>query len=132
LTVPNIQNAVLPGRSHSQSIQWFNTNDFTQNAIGIFGHTGKNALRGPRYFNTDLAIIKKTRVGERLTIAFRAEFFNAFNNVNFGLPGNHQSAGVSGGFGHIFGTAGAGAYGGPTSYGTAQPRIIEFGLKASF
>lgn len=72
-------------------------------------NTGKNALRGPRYFNTDLAIIKKTRVGERLTIAFRAEFFNAFNNVNFGLPGNNQSAGVSGGFGQIFGTAGAGA-----------------------
>jgi len=133
LTVPNIGNAILPGRSHHLSIQqWFNTNDFTANAIGTFGDTGKNALRGPRFFDTDLAIIKKTTVGEHLSVAFRAEFFNAFNNVNLGLPGNNVSAGASGGFGQIFGTAGAGAYGGPTSYGTAQPRIIQFGLKASF
>jgi hypothetical protein len=133
LTVANIHDAVLPGRSHRQSIQeWFNVNDFTANAIGTFGATGKNALRGPRYFNTDLAIIKKTTVGDRVSIAFRAEFFNAFNNVNFGLPGNNQAAGASGGFGQITGTAGSGSFNGPTSYGTAQPRIIQFGLKATF
>jgi len=131
--VPNIGNAILPGRSHHQSIQeWFNINDFAQDAIGTFGDTGKNALRGPRFFNTDLAIIKNTKVGERLSFTFRAEFFNAFNNVNFGLPGNNVAAGVSGGFGQITGTAGSGSYNGPTSYGTAQPRIIQFGLKASF
>jgi hypothetical protein len=63
---------------------------------------------------------------------FRAEFFNAFNNVNLGLPGNQLATGTSNGFARIGGTAGGGAYGGPTSYGTAQPRIIQFGLKASF
>ena len=89
-------------------------------------------LRLPRFFNADLAAIKKFKVGERLSFMFRAEFFNAFNNVNLGLPGNQLAAGTSGGFARIGGTAGAGAYGGPTSYGTAQPRIIQFGLKASF
>jgi hypothetical protein len=133
MNVSNIGQAVLPGRSHRQSIQeWFNVNDFTSNAAGTFGNTPKNGLRGPRFFNTDLAIIKSTHVGERVSVAFRAEFFNAFNNINFGLPGNQVAAGVSGGFGQIFGTAGSGSYGGPTSYGTAQPRIIQFGLKVSF
>jgi hypothetical protein len=133
LTVPNIQQAVLPGRSHKQSIQeWFNVNDFAPNAIGTFGDTGKNALRGPRFFNTDLALIKNTAVSERVSLSFRAEFFNAFNNVNFGLPGNNLAAGAAGGFGQITGTAGSNTYNGPTSYGTAQPRIIQFGLKISF
>jgi hypothetical protein len=130
--VPGV-NPVLPGRSHAASIaQWFNPAAFVQNANGTFGDSGKNALRGPRFFDTDLAAIKKFKVGERLSFTFRAEFFNAFNNVNLGLPGNQLAAGTSGGFARIGGTAGAGAYGGPTSYGTAQPRIIQFGLKASF
>jgi hypothetical protein len=96
------------------------------------GSTGKNALRGPRFFNTDLAIIKKTQLSERVSLAFRGEFFNTFNNVNFGLPGNNMAAGAGGGFGQITGTAGSGSYNGPTSYKTAQPRIIEFGLKLTF
>jgi hypothetical protein len=130
--VPGV-NPVLPHRSHAESIaEWFNPNAFVPNAIGTFGDSGKNFLRGPRFFNTDLAAIKKFKVGERVSIMFRAEFFNAFNNVNLGLPGNQLAAGTSNGFARVGGTAGGGAYGGPTSYGTAQPRIIQFGLKASF
>jgi hypothetical protein len=130
--VPGV-NPVLPGRSHAASIEeWFNTAAFVQNANGTFGDSGKNAVRGPRFFDTDLAAIKKFKVGERVSIMFRAEFFNAFNNVNLGLPGNQVAAGASGGFGRIGSTAGGGAYGGPTSYGVPQPRIIQFGLKASF
>ena len=130
----SIRNAILRGRSHQASIlKWFNPFAFVQNAIGTFGDTGKNILRGPRFFNTDLAAIKNTKVGERLAIEFRAEFFNAFNNVNLGLPGNDQATGPGvGGFARIGGTAGSGAYGGPTSYGVPQPRIIQFALKASF
>ena len=133
ITVPSIQDAVLPGRSHQKSIQeWFNTADFTLNAPGTFGNIGKNSLRGPRFFNTDLALIKNTAVNERVSVAFRAEFFDALNKVNFGMPGNNVAAGVSGGFGQITGTAGSNTFNGPTSYGTAQPRIIQFGLKVSF
>ncbi len=125
--------ALSTGRSHASLIQeWFNTADFAPNAIGTFGNAGKNAMRGPRFFNTDLALIRNFHVNERVALNFRAEFFNAFNNVNFGLPGNVVAYLPSGGFGQITGTAGSGAYGGPTSYGTAQPRIIQFGFKASF
>jgi hypothetical protein len=54
------------------------------------------------------------------------------NNVNLGMPGNVLANGPTGGFGQITGTAGSGAYGGPTSYGTSQPRILQFGVKTSF
>ena len=48
-------------RSHPQLVnQWFTTSAFTTNAIGTFGDSGKNVLRGPRYFDTDLAVIKNT------------------------------------------------------------------------
>jgi hypothetical protein len=100
--------------------------DFAPNAIGTFGDTGKNILRGPRYFDTDLAAVKTTKLTERASLEFRAEFYNAFNNVNFGDPDNFLT---DSGFGQITGSAGSSS---SNTYGTAQPRIIQFGAKISF
>jgi outer membrane receptor protein involved in Fe transport len=130
LGVSSVQQAVLgSGRSHAAEVQeWFNTSAFVPNAIGTFGDTGKNILRGPRYFDADLAAIKNTKLNERLSLEFRAEFFNAFNNVNFGRPdGNLADAGTT--YGQITGMAGASS---SNTYGTAQPRIIQFGAKLAF
>lgn len=49
-----------------------------------FGDSGKGILRGPRFFDTDLGLIKDTSVTERTKVQFRAEFFNVCNN---GRPG---------------------------------------------
>ena len=88
ITVANIsQTKLSTTRSHAALInEWFNTADFTQNAIGTYGNIGKNSLRGPRLFTTDFALLKDGKVSERLQYEFRAEFYNAFNNVNFGAP----------------------------------------------
>jgi outer membrane receptor protein involved in Fe transport len=130
LAVPSLQQAILgSGRSHAAEVQeWFNTSAFVPNAIGTFGDTGKNILRGPRYFDTDLAAIKNTKINERLSLEFRAEFFNAFNNVNFGRPdGNLADIGAT--YGEITGMAGASS---SNTYGTAQPRVIQFAVKMAF
>ena len=130
INASNIKGAFTGHRPHPGVIgQWFNPNNFTANAVGTFGNTGKNVLRGPGFFNTDLAAIKNTKIRERLTLQLRADFFNVTNHPNFAAPGNVQN---SPGFGQIGGTLGSNAYGGPTSYGTAQPRIMQFGVKASF
>jgi outer membrane receptor protein involved in Fe transport len=128
LAVPSIQQAVLStGRSHAAEVQeWFNTSAFVPNKIGTFGNSGKNALRGPRFFDADLAVIKNAKISERTSLEFRGEFFNAFNNVNFARPDNFLT---DSGFGQITGMAGASA---ANTYGTAQPRIIQFGLKLAF
>lgn len=49
-------------------------------------------LYGPDFFRADWSIIKKTRITEKVNFEFRAEFLNAFNNINFFVGG---SAGAS-------------------------------------
>ena len=130
LAVASVQQAVLgSGRSHAAEVQeWFNTSAFVPNAIGTFGDTGKNVLRGPRFFDADLAAVKNAKLTERLAMEFRAEFFNVFNNVNFGRPdGNLADLGTT--YGQITGLAGASS---SNTYGTAQPRIIQFAMKFAF
>jgi len=105
-----------PNRSHGALIQeYFNTALFVPNAVGTFGNTGRNILRGPGYFNTDFGLIKDTRMTERTTLQFRAEFFNLFNNVNFGQPDNSVADST---IGQI------------TS--ARDPRILQFALKVLF
>ncbi len=88
---------------------------------GRFGTLGRNTFRGPDYKNIDIALIKDTPFGRRGnaefgTLEFRAEFFNIFNIVNFGLPSNI----VNGtGFGIISKTAGS-------------SRQIQFSLKVIY
>jgi hypothetical protein len=49
------------GRSHGAMIQkWFDTSQFATNAMGTFGSSGKNILRGPRFFDADLGLLKDT------------------------------------------------------------------------
>lgn len=117
LAASSVRDAVLSsGRSHAQLVsEWFNTSAFTSNGIGTFGNTGKNILRGPRLFDTDLALLKNTKVTEHFALEFRAEFYNAFNNVNFGMPDHGL---LDSGFGQI------------TSAGS--PRIMQLALKAIF
>lgn len=40
-------------------------------------------IYGPKFFDADWAIQKNTRITERVSWQFRAEFLNAFNNANF-------------------------------------------------
>jgi len=95
--------------------KFFDTSKFVANAVGTFGNSGKNNLRGPRFFNTDLGVIKNTKITERLSLQFRSEFFNIFNNVNFRPPSTNAASAQ---FGRI--TA------------AADPRILQFAIKIIF
>jgi len=62
------------------------------NALNAFAHpfggaTGeRNTLRGPRYSNVDMALLKTFKITEGKTLQFRAEAFNAFNHPSFNSP----------------------------------------------
>ena len=88
---------------------------------GRFGTLGRNTFRGPAFHSFDFAMIKDTPFGHRGnaelgTLEFRAEFFNIFNIVNFGLPSNIVNGS---GFGIISKTAGT-------------SRQIQFSLKVIY
>lgn len=50
---------------------------------GTVGSLQRRILDGPGFWDYDLSISKSTRIRERHTIDFRADFFNVFNHPNF-------------------------------------------------
>ncbi len=73
--------------------QWFNNAALyvanpTVAAERTYGSIGRNTLEGPNYKAVDLSLLKSFPITDRLRAQFRAEFFNAFNFVNFNLPSN--------------------------------------------
>jgi hypothetical protein len=112
--------------------QWFNPACFKMQPLTTLGNLGRNTGIGPRLNNTDIALLKDTKIRERLSLQFRAEFFNILNHPNYGAP----NVG-SGGTGNLF-TAIANGAGVPnpnagrltTIVGT--PRQIQFSLKVIF
>jgi hypothetical protein len=65
----------------------------TRNCVETFAaQCGTNHLiiYGPSFARFDMSIIKKVKITERVNFEFRAEFLNAFNNINFliGSPAN--------------------------------------------
>jgi outer membrane receptor protein involved in Fe transport len=84
-----------------------------------YGTLPRNFFRGPSRSNLDFAIAKTTPlVGERMKLEFRAEFFNLFNGAQFDNP---TSAGLN---------PNSSLFGEITT--TADPRIIQFGLRLTF
>jgi hypothetical protein len=118
---PNIngQSARLTGGTRAERIaKWFDTSVFSFAPPFTFGSVPRTLpdARTPGTQLWDLSVFKNTVFGEgRYTVQFRAEFFNAFNNVNLNAP--EQSL-ASGSFGAISGAGG--------------PRQIQLALKLMF
>jgi len=90
-TINGVANTLRPDLTGSLGIvgrvdRWFDTSTFTP--VARPGTLGRNVVIGPGFNNTDLSIIKNTKLGERMRVQFRAEFFDLFNHANFGQPGN--------------------------------------------
>ena len=64
-------------------------------AAGTFGTMGRNLFRDKGFRNVDFSTMKSFRLGERINMQFRAEFFNLFNHPNFANPFGGQN-----GWGH--------------------------------
>jgi len=83
----------LPGGVAFYQAQTLGTT-FTDPGLDTIGNGGRNNAWGPHLFNSDISAMKNFTVRERVTLQFRADAFNAFNHINYGLPsGNIQSTG---------------------------------------
>ncbi len=101
---------------------------------GQFG-MGRNAVRGPGFWNFDLGVLKRFNLTERVNLQFRAEFFNAFNHPNFENPRN-ASEGSPTVTSSLFGQTCCVTSSVPSSstiVATGEPnRVIQFALKLQF
>lgn len=50
------------------------------------GNLGRNTERSPSVYNTNLTLLKRTRISEKVFFEARAELFNAFNQPQFPTP----------------------------------------------
>ena len=50
------------------------------------GNAGRNILRADGINNIDIGILKNTRIGENQKVQIRADFYNATNTRDFGIP----------------------------------------------
>jgi Carboxypeptidase regulatory-like domain len=107
--VPLYEHSPIPGITQPGTVQWLNPNAFvsavdpsTGACLGgnspqtcQFGTLGRNALRGPNFFWSDLYLTKWFPLTERVRLRLDAQFFNLFNRTNFGLPSD-MIAGIPG------------------------------------
>jgi hypothetical protein len=61
---------------------------FPQPTLGTDGTLGRDVYRGPYQTTTNLALGRNFNAGENRLIQFRADAFNAFNNVGLYMPNN--------------------------------------------
>jgi len=96
---------------------YYNTNAFAAvTAANTFGTSGRNILRNPGLWNTDLDITREFPLKERMKLQFRGEFFNFPNTSHFG--GVSSGSVTSGTFMQILSASGE--------------RQIRFGLRAAW
>ncbi len=65
--------------------QWFNPACFVEMPYGTIGSAGRDSVNNPNFFNWDFSLMKNTKITERLSAQFRAEFFDILNHPNFNL-----------------------------------------------
>jgi len=110
-----VSSQAYTGAPHGLKYQYVNPNLYVANATGAYGNAGHNSLRGPGYFDVDLAVTREFKLYEQLTLQARAEAFNALNHPNFMLPNGNISSAA---FGQI-----------TTAF---DPRILQASMKLIF
>ena len=82
-----IGHGILP-ESEKRPERWFDTGAYVLNPLNTFGNAGRDTLYEDGVQTIDLSLFKNSYFGEgRYNLQFRVEFFNLFNTVNFGRPG---------------------------------------------
>ncbi len=95
---------------------FFNTAAFAAPLPGTpYGNAPFNMLCGPNYVDTDLSVAKAFPIHQEVTLQFRGEVFNVFNNVNMTSPNSNEKS-------PAFGTISA----------AGAPRIVQLALRLSF
>jgi hypothetical protein len=121
---PNVRpgcNPEISGPVQERLDRYFDPTCFTVPGRFQFGNETRtdSRLRGPGINNWDITIAKNTKLTEQTALEFRAEFFNAFNRVQFAKPNTTISTVPNTQTGQITSTAN-------------DPRQVQFALRLTF
>jgi hypothetical protein len=100
------------------NLSYFDTAQFSENALGSAGTAQRRFFYGPGMDNYDMALLKNVRLSESKSFQFRVEAFNAFNHAQFFGPQAVDGNIDSSTFGQVI--------------GAAPPRLVQFGAKFFF
>jgi hypothetical protein len=103
-------------RAHGNN--YFDTGDFSPNALGTAGTAKRRFFYGPGADNYDMAVAKNLPLTESKSLLFRVEGFNVFNHTQFNGPGS------------VDGDIGSSTFGNVIS--AAAPRILQGAVKFAF
>jgi hypothetical protein len=118
---PNGSVAIAPGAKLGTPDLFFDPCVFALQPRFTYGNAGRNTIIGPGLVNFDLNLVKNTSLTERMSLQFRAEGYNIFNNVNFLQPSSR-----------MFETNGSYSSGAGKIVGSSDSRQFQFALKLLF
>ncbi|HEV8346945.1 MAG TPA: TonB-dependent receptor [Vicinamibacterales bacterium] len=111
-----LPNRIGDGEGAKTVDSWFDKTAFQAVTSGTFGNSGRNILRGPGLFNTDIAVQRRFGIAGATAIELRWEVFNVFNTDEFGLPEANISNAAAGTITRLAG----------------DPRVMQFALRLVF
>jgi hypothetical protein len=97
---------------------YFDTSQFSENALGTPGTAKRRFFYGPGMNNFDMALLKNVRLTESKSLQFRLEGFNVFNHAQFFGPQAVDGNIDSSTFGQVI--------------NAAPPRLVQLGAKFFF
>src|SRR5262249_2568030 len=107
---------------------YFDTTAFSLQPLGTLGNENRFSLYGPSLVNNDLAIVKNTKIHERMNVQIRVEAFNLANHPNFSNPNSSLYTGPTSpnpNAGKITGTISA-------QGGLPSSRQLQFAMRFQF
>jgi hypothetical protein len=81
-----------------------------------FGDVGRDSMRSASTYDDDLSLFKTFPVKQGLNVEFRAEAFNVFNLINYGVPDSNLADRTAGVVNSV----------------ATNPRELQFALKVHF
>jgi len=82
-----VQTGFAPATNGSAANELYIQNRFAFYDQGAaFGNLGRNVVIGPGFSNIDIALVKNTKITERVSWQIRVDAFDLLNHANFGQP----------------------------------------------
>ena len=85
-----------PQVSTPTRFEWFNPAAYTVPALYTYGNAGRNTLKGPGFYSTDLSLSKAFAISERMHLNLRWDVFNVFNRTNLANPDSNVDDATAG------------------------------------